>query len=162
MVSGESERAERAHVRFFPWVVPAAVPTRRIPNLLSSGMKRWSCFGCHPVREMLRNSQPERDESCYKMRPTTSWSVHRSAGNLDGVGSASTKTAGRLANRLPPALTTVWSSRGRGGPQCGLDIGRPAVPIVLRRRFAGLSLGTRSGLIAQGVNRRLPKVPCRS
>jgi hypothetical protein len=31
-------------------------------------MKRWSCFGCQSVREVLRDSRPEREESWYKMR----------------------------------------------------------------------------------------------
>src|SRR5580692_3770874 len=45
MVSGESERARRADVRLFPWVVSAAAPACRIAIRLGLRMKCWSCFG---------------------------------------------------------------------------------------------------------------------
>jgi hypothetical protein len=60
-----------------------------------------------------------------RCEPTTSWSPRRSAGNLDGVGSASAKPVLALGQPLPTGPDYRWSSRGpvrRGHSQTPVPI----------------------------------------
>ena len=75
----------------FPWVVPAAAPTRQVPIRLSLEVEfedetlvMFRLPICLYVKCYATHSRSEK-KVVTRCDPTMSWSAHRSAGNLGAV-----------------------------------------------------------------------------